>query len=317
MKKKVVFLAALILLRLGASAQSKANLIIFAEDGDQFYAFINGVKQNKSPESNVKVTGLSPNVSLRIEFEDKSLPQLKQSMSLEGGFEHTARIKRDMHKQLKLRYFGQTPITGDVTPGVTTVQYHSIENDNSSGSQTVNNATMTNTITNSTTKTGNDVNINMNAGGVGMSMNVTGLDNNQSASMSSSSSSTKSSSSTSTSSGYSGNPTNTQANSSAGSPKHDCSDAMSPVNFNKMKETVESKPFSDSKMSTAKVATSNSCLSVIQIKEICKLFNMDDEKLTYAKFAYDHCIDKANYYQVSEAFSFDSTTQELNKFLGQ
>jgi hypothetical protein len=80
---------------------------------------------------------------------------------------------------------------------------------------------------------------------------------------------------------------------------------------------VEAKPFSDTKMSTAKVATKNSCLSVSQVKEICKLFSMDDDKLTYAKYAYDYCVDKANYYQVSEVFAFSSTTDEFNKFLEQ
>ena len=68
-------------------------------------------------------------------------------------------------------------------------------------------------------------------------------------------------------------------------------------------------------MSTAKVATSNACLSVSQIKTLTSLFTMDEDKLSYAKYAYDHCIDKANYYQVSEAFKFSSTTDELNAFL--
>ena len=44
---------------------------------------------------------------------------------------------------------------------------------------------------------------------------------------------------------------------------------------------------------------------------------MDDDKLTYAKYAYNNCLDKANYYQVSEIFSFSATTVELNKFLEQ
>lgn len=76
-----------------------------------------------------------------------------------------------------------------------------------------------------------------------------------------------------------------------------------------------SKTFSDTKMSTAKVATKNACLSVKQVMEIAKLFSMDDDKLAYAKFAYDRCVDKANYYQVGEIFAFSTTTDELNKFL--
>ena len=87
------------------------------------------------------------------------------------------------------------------------------------------------------------------------------------------------------------------------------------VPFDKMKQSVEAKPFSDTKMSTAKIVAKNNCMSVNQVKEICKLFSMDDDKLTYAKFAYDYCVDKANYYQVSEVFAFSGTTEDLNAFL--
>ncbi|NBQ47889.1 MAG: DUF4476 domain-containing protein [Sphingobacteriia bacterium] len=68
-------------------------------------------------------------------------------------------------------------------------------------------------------------------------------------------------------------------------------------------------------MSTARIATKNTCLSVKQVKEIASLFNMDDDKLAYAKFAFDYCVDKANYYEVSDVFSFSSTTDDFNKFL--
>src|SRR6476620_575491 len=117
MKKQLLLLSGLLLLSIYSLAQNHVNLIIFSEDGDPFYAYINGVKQNSKPETNVKVTGLSPNVSLRIEFENKALPQLKQNMTLEAGFEHTARIKRDMKQQMKLRYSGQTPISNEPSPG--------------------------------------------------------------------------------------------------------------------------------------------------------------------------------------------------------
>jgi hypothetical protein len=90
---------------------------------------------------------------------------------------------------------------------------------------------------------------------------------------------------------------------------------MAAANFDKMKQSVEAKPFSDTKMSTAKVATKNSCLSTNQIKEICSLFSMDEDKLTYAKYAYDYCVDKANYYQVGDIFSFSTTTDDFNEFL--
>ena len=101
MKTRLLILSSLLFLSLITFGQNKVNLVVFAEDGDKFYAYDNGIKQNNTPESNVRVTGVTPNISLRIEFEDKALPQLKQNMALEPGFEHTAKIKRDMKKQIK------------------------------------------------------------------------------------------------------------------------------------------------------------------------------------------------------------------------
>lgn len=93
------------------------------------------------------------------------------------------------------------------------------------------------------------------------------------------------------------------------------STAMTAESFRRLKETIESKSFSDTKMSTAKIATKNTYLSLGQIKVLAMLFTMDDDRLEYAKFAYTYCVDKANYYQVSDAFKFSSTADELNAFL--
>ncbi len=349
MKKHFLLFTSLLLLSLFGLAQNKANLIIFSEDGDGFYAYINGVRQNDKPETNVKITGLSPNVSLRVEFADKALPQLKQTMVLEGGLEHTARIKRDMKKQLKLRYFGQTPIDGTSSGAVPTVAYHSVENSSGNDanantvnkSKSVNNSAGTNlggtqstTITSTTTNinTGSaanndNVSVNMNMGGVGINMNMNGMAPNTGATMNTTTSTTVSSSSSSTynsSVSDNDNQNNNQTNRESHHVQNNnqpvkvgCVVAMSSANFDKMKESINAKPFSDTKMSTAKVATKNACLSVNQVKEITKLFSMDEDKLTYAKYAYDYCVDKANYYQVSEVFTFSGTTDDFNKFLEQ
>ncbi len=323
MKKQLLLFAGLFLISFSVFAQNKVNLVIFSEDGDPFYMYVNGVRQNDKPETNVKVTNLAPNISLRVVFENKALPELKQSMALEPGFEHTARIKRDMKKQLKLRYFGQSPLTDEPTPGVATVAYHSVENpvssDNSSNASINQNSHTTVTSSTTTTKNGNagiqeNVSVNINVSGVGMNMNVSGMDDNATVHTTSSTTVTSSSSSSSSGSFQESSPKSTAVVEPV---KSGCDGAMSPANFSSLKKSVESKPFSDTKMSTAKVATKNACLSVNQVKEICKLFNMDEEKLTFAKYAYDRCVDKANYYQVSEVFSFSSTTDEFNSFLEQ
>jgi hypothetical protein len=321
MKTRLLILSSLLFLSLITFGQNKVNLVVFAEDGDKFYAYVNGIKQNNTPESNVRVTGVTPNISLRIEFEDKALPQLKQNMALEPGFEHTAKIKRDMKKQIKLRYFGQVPLEETTPSNVPTVEYHTAETTDNGTSNTVNtggnNTTITTTSTTTQINNGsnpNNTSINVNMAGVGINMNVSGMDNGTTTT-----SQTTSYTTTTTSSSSSSNSqpvkNNTVSNQQVATTNTGCKAAMTPSNFETMKKSVESKPFSETKMSTAKIATKNNCVSVNQVKEICKLFSMDEDKLAYAKYAYDYCVDKGNYFQVSEVFSFSTTTDEFNEFL--
>jgi hypothetical protein len=342
MKKSVILFIGVLMMGLTSLAQDRVNLVVFSEDGDAFFVYINGVKQNNQALANVKVTDVTPNVSLRIEFENKAYPQLKQNMPLNPGYEHTFRIKKDSKQQLKLRYFGQVALA-EATSGPATVQYH-IADPNDAGAtegnynpnmnvNTTTNSTKVNTNMNGgmntnvnttvstqrTTKSNDDVSINVNVGGMGINMNVNGMGINTNSGMNTTTSTTMTSSSSSSSSGNFNNNqnTNTSSNTTTAPSKAGCTMAMSQASFDKMKASVEAKPFSDTKMSTAKLATKNACVSVNQVKEICKLFSMDEDKLAYAKYAYAYCINKSEYYQVSEIFSFSSTTDDFNKFLEQ
>ncbi len=321
MKSRLSILSGLLFLSLITFSQ-KVNLVVFSEDGYKFYAFVNGIKQNNMAESNVKITDVTPNISLRVEFEDIALPQLKQNMALEPGFEHTAKITRDMKKQLKLRYFGQVALNDASSGSVPTVAYHTAENSNAGNYNTAATANgNTNYTTTSTTRVNTNTASNPNGAAVninvdGMNMNVTGIDTHGNTTSSSSTTVTSTSSSSSSSPHHNHlHQTVQPAESTNVNATTACRAAMSPASFDKMKQSVEAKPFSDTKMSTAKVATKNNCISVSQVKEICKLFSMDDDKLAYAKFAYDYCVDKGNYYLVSDVFSFSSTTDDLNKFI--
>ena len=78
MKKSVLFFAALFVLTIGSFAQGTYNVVIFSEDGQPFYAFVNGIRQNDKPETNIRVTGLNSSaLNVRVEFQDPALPKLK------------------------------------------------------------------------------------------------------------------------------------------------------------------------------------------------------------------------------------------------
>ena len=322
MKKSILFFALLIASVITSYAQATYNLVIFSEDAEPFYAYVNGIRQNDKPETNIRITDLnSQALNIRIQFENKALPQLKQNMMPEPGFEHTVNIKMNMKKELKMRYFGKVPLDQAPKSSAATVQYHTAEDAASAAnSGTSNNTTDSDnntTITTTSTEVNSNpenVTINVNMGGVGMNVNVNGMDNNNAA-YSSSSSTTITSSTTTSGNDKPKNPSPGSDASIQPVNAGGCNGAMNATSYDKMKQSIMSKPFSDTKMSTAKVATKNSCLSAAQIQGICALFSMDDDRLEYAKYAYNFCVDKANYYQVSEAFSFSSTTDDLNKFL--
>ncbi|MBK9285925.1 MAG: DUF4476 domain-containing protein [Sphingobacteriaceae bacterium] len=302
------------------------NLVIFSEDGDPFYAIVNGVRQNDKPETNIKVTGLTAEaLSLRVEFENAALPKLKQNMMGENGFEHTIKIRRNKKMELKMQYFGKVALEEAPKSSASTVAYHTSENpvgsSSSSSSDQVNYNTSTTITENGQTTTSTNgpgsenISINLNIGEAGMNMNVGGMNATQTSMQTTSSSTVTTTTRTSGSMNSAGSVNETSASAASTKSNAGCNVAMTSGSFESMKKSVESKPFADTKMSTAKLATKNSCLSVVQVKSICALFSMDDDKLTYAKFAYDYCVDKANYYKVSEAFSFDNTTEEFNHFL--
>lgn len=94
-----------------------------------------------------------------------------------------------------------------------------------------------------------------------------------------------------------------------------CFYEMDATNFASAKKSISSKSFADSKMTVAKQIADNNCLSAQQIKEIANLFDFEDDKLVFAKYAYNRCVDQNNYFKVNEAFQFDSSVDELNDFI--
>lgn len=92
---------------------------------------------------------------------------------------------------------------------------------------------------------------------------------------------------------------------------------MPTVEFNQALQSIQSNKMESCKLSTAKqVAARNSGrICTDQILQITRIFSFESDKLEFAKFAYNHCSDKANYYRVADAFSFQSTKEELFKFI--
>ena len=91
--------------------------------------------------------------------------------------------------------------------------------------------------------------------------------------------------------------------------------AMSDADFKNAMRIINKESFDNSKLSVAKQVLANNLLTIEQIIEICNTFSFENSKLEFAKSAYNHCIEKDKYYLLNSVFSFNSSKEELDKFV--
>lgn len=90
---------------------------------------------------------------------------------------------------------------------------------------------------------------------------------------------------------------------------------LSPAEFDNLKRAVEKETFSEDKLRVARVAAQNKNMRVSQIKEIARLFTFSSEQLAFTKLAYANCLDKQNYFEVMEVFTYSSDKRALEEFI--
>lgn len=329
----------------GAFAQNN-NMVIFSEGGERFTLILNGIRQNATPETNVKVTGLNaPNYKVKIIFESKALFDLDQNIYLQWGGESTASNTEYTYSivnkkgKYKIRPVSAAPIntSAPAAPNQTVVVYTTTDavvptnttttttatgtetngatvTTNVDGQTTGGTVTTTTTTTGTTTPAGENVSLGVNVNGMGVNMNVnindgTGVTGTQTTTTTTS---TTYSSTVTTTGGTSTTATATPV---ATSTSTGCVSGMSSSDFESAKSSIKSKSFEDSKMTMAKQVIKNNCLTTAQVKEIMEIFSFEETKLDLAKFAYDRTVDPNNYYKLNDAFTFESTIEELDKYI--
>lgn len=91
--------------------------------------------------------------------------------------------------------------------------------------------------------------------------------------------------------------------------------AVDDYSFNKIKKAITDAYYSTEMLTTAKTVMKNNLFTTDQIIEMCKLFSYESNKLEFAKYAYDYCVNKNLYFSVGEVFSYSSSKRELMTFL--
>jgi Domain of unknown function (DUF4476) len=283
-------------------------ITIFSEDGDKFYLVMNGVQQNATPQTNVRVDGLTNDFyNSKIIFEDKTKPEISKNLPTKdagsGQFvEWTFKIKKMKDGDLKLRAFGSAPVPVNYNPPPDVYVMH--YGQPAPPATTVTQTSVTTTNMNAGNNGGASVSINAGGAGVNMSVNIADPTLNSGVSTQTTTTRTTTYSQTSSSSYDNSQPV------AAG-----CQYPMDWGSFKSAKATVEQASFEDTKLSTAKSILASNCVSSEQVVQLCNLFGFEETKLNFAKFAYSKATDPGNYFKVNNVFGFDASKTDLNNFI--
>jgi hypothetical protein len=93
--------------------------------------------------------------------------------------------------------------------------------------------------------------------------------------------------------------------------------AMCDADFNELVRTLDNISFDSSRLNVAKQIVSNKYLTTAQVIRILDLFSFDSSRLDFAKYAYGRTVDQSRYFQTYNSFSFDSSVNELSRYIAQ
>jgi hypothetical protein len=275
-----------------------SNLVVFTQEKEPFTLILNGIQQSPNPETNVKITGLNaPSYKMKVIFENKLLKEIDKTVYIQAEVEQTFEVLKNNKGIWVVRMLNTTPID-EVTSGQNDQQNVYI--------YTTSPRLSTTTVSQTTT-----VSTGLLPGG---------------ASITTMSTQTTSSSSSDMHNEFNGehqdrNDYNDRDDHHERGDYNDykgprgCPRPMSKQSFDMALESINSKSFETSKLTIAKQIAGSNCLLCKQVKEIMKLFSFESNRLEFAKYAYKYTWDINNYFLLNDAFDFESSIDELNKYI--
>lgn len=288
-----------------SQAQGTANLVLFSENGEKFSVSIDGEAKNDIAQSNVRVEGLKGDFhKILVQFEDKELGSVSQNFILEPGTEQKAQIMMKKNGKWAIRPFGEPiALKAAVEPAISPSHESVVYEQEATSVPTQERVITTTTTTTSPDGTGESIDMQIGMGGesIGVSVKV----NDGAMSQSTTTSFTESRT-------VSEPVSDTRAEREA--IVDDCA-PMADGDFQSALNSLKSKTFSDSRMTQAKQILKSNCMSAEQVKSAMKAFEYEDDKLEFAKLAYDRCSDQENFWKVNDAFEFEMTIDELNEYI--
>lgn len=311
MKNAILFIS-FFFIGLGIFAQN-SSFTVFSSGGEKFTLILNGVKINSTPDTRVEAKDLNlPNYKARLEFEDKSKGIVEQTLWFEKPQDFVSEVRMNNRGRYVLRIVsisdavekpkasvGFIPAEpSEPAPAQATTTTHQVKTEVQSD---------VNTTVTTTTVDENEEEVSVTAPGININVKMPGAITKRTT--------------VTTKTSTSGNiqemdeaPQTAPANPAPASPSR-CNTSATSADFGSVSGAIKSKSFEDSKLTTAKQATRGKCFTAAQIRDIMKLFKFEESRLDYAKFAYDFVFDASNYYIVNEAFTFESSIEDLDNYI--
>ncbi|HRD54562.1 MAG TPA: DUF4476 domain-containing protein [Flavobacteriales bacterium] len=316
-----------------ATIAQTCDLVFFTDDGAKFTLVIDGDVKNAAPASRVVAMGIRNETPLCVvKFEDKSIPDVKQSGWFTMGKESTILITTNKKGQRVFRPQGEAELgtaakteakpkpaefVDDRPAQLTTKPASTVQQDvQVGGLQQTTTVTVVEEGGGTGTGTGENVNMSIGINGVGINMNVGVTDGTTNQATRTTTTTTRTTTTTTTTGTVMADPVRP-------APKPEpvveqyrmpgytgpigCAMPMSGTEFTDAKKSIESKGFEETRLTVAKQIGRDRCFSTDQVKGIMGVFSFEESKLDFAKWAYERTHDKGNYYKVNDAFSFSSS----------
>lgn len=90
---------------------------------------------------------------------------------------------------------------------------------------------------------------------------------------------------------------------------------MNDRDFSRIMQSIRNEWLESNKLRTATQVVATNKMTTAQVKQLVMLFGLESNKLTLAKQAYANTVDKRNYSMINDAFSFNSSKDELARFI--
>src|SRR6185295_11546087 len=167
MKQTLYTLIAMLLLNTAVRAQ-QSNLIVFSEQGEQISVVLNGVKQNATAQTNIRVTGWNEGAyKLKVIFADGTTPDVDKTIYMQPSQEVTCSIKKNKDGEYIVKPISMIDIATAPPPpaGETVIVYSTVP-------PPVQQSTTVTTTTSGVDPNATHVNVGADVNGVGVNINM-------------------------------------------------------------------------------------------------------------------------------------------------